>query len=145
MAVLGTHYPGQNISAILSKHLEGHLDPPVSDVMFFGSKEVSWIPLSGTLRFMDQRRSVGSPCQWRYVFWIKGGQLDPPVCKVTLFGSNVGFCGFSWFPVSFSWFQVGFHGFSWFQVGFSPKCTRPNSFLARRSSLGPPPGDRHRT
>ena len=28
-----------------SKHLKGQLDPPVSDVTFFGSKEVSWIPL----------------------------------------------------------------------------------------------------
>ena len=27
-----------------SKHLKGQLDPPVSDVTFFGSKEVCWGP-----------------------------------------------------------------------------------------------------
>ena len=32
-------------SAPISKHLKGQLDPPVGDVTFFGSKEVSWIPL----------------------------------------------------------------------------------------------------
>ena len=31
-----------------SKHLKGQLDPPVSDVKFFASKEVGWIPLSVT-------------------------------------------------------------------------------------------------
>ena len=31
-----------------SKHLKGQLDPPVSDVMFFAPKEVSWTPLSVT-------------------------------------------------------------------------------------------------
>ena len=27
-----------------SKHLKGQLDPPVSNVTFFGPKEVSWTP-----------------------------------------------------------------------------------------------------
>ena len=91
------------------------MDPPVSDITFFGSKEVSWIPLSMTLRFLDQRRSVGSPCHsvsditffgskevsWIPLsvmlrFWIKGGQLDPPVSDVTLFGSKE----VSWIPLS---------------------------------------------
>ena len=48
---------------------EGQLVPPVSDVTFFGPKEISWSPLSVTWRFLDQRRSVGPPCQWRDVFW----------------------------------------------------------------------------
>ena len=29
------------------KHLKGQLDPPVTDVTFFGSKAVSWAPLLG--------------------------------------------------------------------------------------------------
>ena len=72
---------------------------------------------------------------------------------------------FSWFsivPGWFLWFWVGFHGSrfvfmvsglfsvvfhgSWYVFhGFSPKFTRPNCILAPRSSLGPPPGGRHRT
>ena len=32
----------------LSKHLKGQLDPPVSNMTFFASKEVGWIPLSVT-------------------------------------------------------------------------------------------------
>ena len=59
------------------------------------------------------------------------------------------FSWFSWFQVGFSWFQVGFHGFFYSSRlvfhGFSTICTRLNNFLARRSSLGPPPGGRHRT
>ena len=39
-----------------SKHLKGQLDP--------------WTPLSVLWRFLDQWRSVGSPCQWRDVFLI---------------------------------------------------------------------------
>ena len=97
------------------------MDPPVSDITFFGSKEVSWIPLSMTLRFLDQRRSVGSPCHsvsdvtffgskevsWIPLsvmlrFWIKGGQLDPPVSDVTLFGSKE----VSWIPLSVTFSQL---------------------------------------
>ena len=48
------------------------MDPPVSDVMFFGSKEVSCIPLLVTSRFL-----------------IKGGRLDPPVGDVTFLHQNV--------------------------------------------------------
>ena len=68
---------------VASKHLKSHLDPPVGDghvfwikggqldlpvgdVTFFGSKEVSWIPLLVTSRF-----------------WIKGGQLGSRVSNVT--------------------------------------------------------------
>ena len=73
-----------SVLILASKHLKGQLDPPVCDVTFFGSKEVSWIPLSVTWRFwiiegqldppvgdvafLDQRRSVRSPCRWRDVF-----------------------------------------------------------------------------
>ena len=35
------------------------------------------------------------------------------------FTSTVGFYGFAWFRVGFSWIQVGFQDFSWIQVGFS--------------------------
>ena len=38
-----------------------------------------------------------------------------------------------------------FHGSRLVLHGFSPKCTRPNCILARRSNLGPPPGGRHGT
>ena len=55
-----------------SKRLKGQLDPPVSDVTFFGSKEVSWIPLSLMLRF-----------------WIKGGQLVLVVADTQLIQFNV--------------------------------------------------------
>ena len=58
-------------SAALSKHLKGHLDHPVGDVMFFGSKGVSWILLLVTSRFCN-----------------KGGQMDPPDSDVTFFGSK---------------------------------------------------------
>ena len=61
----------------------------------------------------------------------------------------------SWFFMVFSWFFMFQFGFSWFFMvfhgsrlvfhGFSPKCIRPNCILAQRSSLGPPPGGRHRT
>ena len=38
------------------------------------------------------------------------------VCNVFVYScpAQVGFHGFSWFQVSFSWFQVSFHDFSWF-------------------------------
>ena len=40
---------------------------------------------------------------------------------------------------------VVIHGSRLFFHDFSPKYTGPNCILARRSSLGPPPGGRHRT
>ena len=43
--------------------------------------EVNRIPVSVTWRFLDQRRSVGSPCPWRNVFCTKGGQLDHSSAK----------------------------------------------------------------
>ena len=46
-------------------------------------------------RFLDQRRSVRSPFWWRLVFWIKGGQLDPPVDDVRFFRSKE----VSWIPM----------------------------------------------
>ena len=39
----------------------------------------------------------------------------------------------------------GVHGSRLVFHGFSPECTRPNCILAQQSSLGPPPGGRHRT
>ena len=48
------------------------MDPPIRDVTFFLSKEVSQIPLFMTLRF----------------FWIKVGHLYFPVLNVTFFGSK---------------------------------------------------------
>ena len=80
-----------------SKQLIGRLGPRDRHVTFFASKEVSWIPLSMMWRFLDQRMSVGPPCQWRDVFCTKGGRLGPPVCDVT---------EFLWF----SRFEVDFHG-----------------------------------
>ena len=67
----------------------GQLDLPVGDVTFFGSKEVSWIPLLVTSRFWDQRRSFGAPCWWCHTFWIKGGRLGPPVGDVTFLHQKV--------------------------------------------------------
>ena len=62
----------------ISKHLKGQLGPRVSDVTFFGPKEVGWGPVLVTSRFST-----------------KGGQLDPPVSDVTFFGpKEVGFHGF---------------------------------------------------
>ena len=55
-------------------------------------------------------------------------------------GSRLVFHGFSWFFMVLGWFFMVFHGFRLVFHGFSPKCTRPNCILARRSSLGPPPG-----
>ena len=60
---------------VKSKHLKGHLDPPFGDVTFFGSKEVSWIPLLVTSHF-----------------WTKGCQFDSPVTFVT-------FLDHSWDPL----------------------------------------------
>ena len=41
--------------------------------------------------------------------------------------------------------RLVFHGSRLVFNVFSPECTRPNCILAQRSSLGPPPGGRHRT
>ena len=49
-------------ASIISKHLKGQLDPPVSDVTF-----------------LHQRRSVGSPSPWSNIFCTKGCQLRPRV------------------------------------------------------------------
>ena len=57
----------------LSKHLKGQLDPPVSDVTLFAPKEVGWIPLSVTWRFLHQ---VGAPRLWHHVFCTKGVPLS---------------------------------------------------------------------
>ena len=81
------------------------MDPPFSDVTFFGSMEVSWIPLSVTLRFLDQRRSFGSPCLESKVFF------DQMSVFMVFHGSRLVFHGFSWF-------QVGFHGFRWVSMVF---------------------------
>ena len=86
-----------------SKHLKCQLDPPVSDVTCFAPKEVSWIPLSVTWRFLHQRRSVGAYRLWHPVFQVGFSWFQ---------------VGLSWFQVGFSWLQVSFHGFSWLQVGF---------------------------
>ena len=43
--------------------------------------------------------------------------LQPPVI-MGFHGSRSVFMVFSWFKVDFSWLQVGFHGFSWFPVGY---------------------------
>ena len=53
-------------------------------------------------------------------FWIKAGQLDPPVHDVTILDQrrSVGLV-FSWFLVGFHGFSMWFHGFSWFLVGFN--------------------------
>ena len=45
----------------ISKHLKGHLDPPVSDVTFLGQTRSVGPPVSD-VTFLDQRRSVGPPC-----------------------------------------------------------------------------------
>ena len=109
----------------------GQLDPPVSDVTFFGPKDVSWSPLSVTWHFLDQRRSAGPPCQWRDVFCTKGGRLWPPVSDVRFFTPKEVGCdpcpwrpwlGFHGFQGSTLIFMVPggfFYDFSWFQVGFS--------------------------
>ena len=54
-------------------------------------------------RFLHQRRSVGTPCQWRHVFYTKGGRLQPPVRDVR----HWVFMVFK-VPGWFSWFKVGF-------------------------------------
>ena len=72
------------------------MDLPVGDGHVFGSKEVSWIPLSVTVTFLDQSRSLGPPCEYRSRFWIKGSQLDLPVGDGHVFGSKV----VSWIPLS---------------------------------------------
>ena len=45
--------------------------------------------------YLTSKRSVGSPCLWRYVFGSKGGQLDPPVSDGHVFGSKE----VSWTPL----------------------------------------------
>ena len=68
-----------------------------------------------TWRFLDQRRSVGPPCQWRDVFWTKGGQFDPPVYPETFLN----------------------HQLSWAPDARSKTLRTPqNCNLARRFSLG---------
>ena len=64
--VKGSFYINDHLEQ--SKHLKGQLDPPVSDLTFFCTKG-GWLdpPLSD-VTFLHQRRSVGSPCQWRDVF-----------------------------------------------------------------------------
>ena len=62
------------------------MDPPVSDVTFFGSKEIRWV-----FMVFHGSRLVFHGSRWvfhgsRWVFMV------------------------SWFKVGFSWFQVGFDG-----------------------------------
>ena len=88
MRVISKHLKGRLEHRVDDGHIfwikGGQLDPPVGDVTFFGSKEVSWISLLVTSHFLDQRRSVG-PVGDVMFFWIKGGRLDPPVGDVTFF------------------------------------------------------------
>ena len=58
--------------------------------------------------------------------------------RLVFHGSRSAFMGFHGSMLVFHGTGLVFHG-------FSPDCTRPNCILARRSSLGPPPGGRHRT
>ena len=73
-------------------------------------------------------------------------------------GFQVGFMvfhGFGWFPwffMVFGWFPWFFMVPDWFVMVpgwffmvFLQNVPAPNCILARRSSLGPPPGGRHRT
>ena len=90
----------RQIKSTQSKHLKGRLRTRV-----------------GNVTFLDQWRSVGTPCWSRDVFGSK----------------EVGWIGFSrWFH-GFSWFLVGFHGFfkifslffmvfGWFPWFFQSSC-----------------------
>ena len=89
--------------------------------------------------------------------------MDPPVGNATFFGlKEVSFHGlwwvsmvfkvFSWFFMVFGWFPWFFMvpGWfvmvpGWFFMVFLRNVPTPNCILAGRSSLGPPPGGRHRT
>ena len=44
-----------------SKHLKGRLAPPVSDVTFFGPKEVSWSPTVSDVTFFGPKEVSWSP------------------------------------------------------------------------------------
>ena len=108
--------------------------------------EVGWDPVLVTLRF-----------------WINGGQLGPRVGHVTFLdqrrsvglvfqGGFMVFHGF-WLVsmvlqggfMVFGWFTWFFKVPGWFFMVFLQNVPAPNCILARRSSLGPPPGGRHRT
>ena len=64
-----------------SKHLKGQLDLPVCKVTFFGSKQLSWIPMSVTLRFWIIKEASWIPLSLT-ILDHKGCQLDPPVCNL---------------------------------------------------------------
>ena len=97
----------------ISKHLKGQLDP-----------------LSVMLRFLDQNRSAGSPCEWRYVFLIKWGQLDTPVSDVTFFGSKEA----SWIPLSVTLRFFGSKEGSWIPLSVTLR------FLDKMRSVSPSQG-----
>ena len=44
-----------------SKHLKGQLGPPVSEVTFFASKEVSWTPRQGRNVFFARKEVSWTP------------------------------------------------------------------------------------
>ena len=122
--------------SLLNLNLKGHLGSPVSDEK--PSLLVSWDPPSVTKNHHFQ--SVGIPPQWRKI--ITSSQLGYPISneKSTL--------PVSWRMADDKAGQVQSElsaGGTKRDFENTPKCTRPNCILVRRSSLGPPPVGRHRT
>ena len=121
----------------------GQLDPPVSDVTFFGPKEISWTGGTVPWRFLDQRMSVF----WLVSMVFQGSFMVFHGFWLVSMVFKGGFMVFYVFWLVSMVFQGGFmvfHGFGWFPEFFF-KMYPPNCILAQRSSLGPPPGGRHRT
>ena len=73
--------------------------------------------------------------------FFHGSRLVLMVCH----GFRLNFYGSRSVFMVFLGSRMVFHGSRLVFHGFFPKNTRLNCILARRSSLGPPPGGRHRT
>ena len=63
-----------------SKHLKGQLDPPVSNVTFFGPKEVSWTPLLVTVTFFGPEEVSWTPSN--VMFFGQKKELQKCVAEV---------------------------------------------------------------
>ena len=127
-----------------------------SRLVFHGSRLVFMVFLGSRLVFHGSRLIFMVFHGSRFFFMVPGGFLW------FFMGPGWFFMVPGWFfmdPGWFSWFSMVlwfvfhgaglvFHVFSWCQVVFScffSKMYPPNCILAQRSSLGPPPGWRHRT
>ena len=158
-----------------SKHLKGQLWPRVNDVFVYSCPAPlpGSVVTPRKWRFCvflpcPPPRSVVTPRKWRFCLFLP---CPPPRSVVTPRGSRFCFVfqgsfmvfhGFWLVSMVFQGSFMGFHGFwlfsmvfmvpgwfvmvpGWFFMVFLLNVPAPNCILARRSSLGPPPGGRHRT